>query len=153
MTKESIKTRVSDQFIQEWKSDLFNSPKGITYRIFKEEFHFEDYLDILGSKDRILFTNFRTTNHKLPIETGRWGGIERSNRKCSLCNRNEIGDEFHYIFDCNMLRRQRNRYLSDENRRQVNVLKMKKLFQSKDIIELRRLCKLIKEINATVSPP
>jgi hypothetical protein len=34
----------------------------------------------------------------LSIETGRYFGVERENRTCSLCNQQEIGDEFHYIF-------------------------------------------------------
>jgi hypothetical protein len=43
---------------------------------------------------------FRTTNHKLPIEQGRWNNIQRENRKCNLCNLEEIGDEFPYILNC-----------------------------------------------------
>jgi hypothetical protein len=43
---------------------------------------------------------FRTTNHKLPIETGRWNGIDRENRQCLKCNSRSIGDEFHYIMEC-----------------------------------------------------
>ncbi len=46
---------------------------------------------------------FRTSNHKLPIETGRWNGIERSERKCNLCNLKDIGDEFHYLLICPFL--------------------------------------------------
>jgi hypothetical protein len=44
--------------------------------------------------------NIRTTNHKLPIEQGKWNNIGRSNRWCILCNKNEIGDEIHYILKC-----------------------------------------------------
>ena len=43
---------------------------------------------------------FRTTNHKLPIEQGRWNNTPRENRKCNLCNLEEIGDAFHYILNC-----------------------------------------------------
>jgi hypothetical protein len=41
---------------------------------------------------------FRTANHKLPIEIGRWNNTNRNNRICTHCNKNELGDEFHYIF-------------------------------------------------------
>ena len=39
----------------------------------------------------------RTSNHYLPVETGRWNNTERHERKCTLCNENELGDEYHYI--------------------------------------------------------
>jgi hypothetical protein len=51
---------------------------------------------------------FRTTSHKLPIETGRWQNIARENRKCLLCNSDVIGDEFHYIFSCSKFDDNRN---------------------------------------------
>jgi hypothetical protein len=32
------------------------------------------------------FCKFRTLNHKLPIEYGRWHNIARNMRFCNLCN-------------------------------------------------------------------
>jgi hypothetical protein len=34
------------------------------------------------------------------IECGRWQNIERNTRLCVLCQKQEIGDEFHYIMEC-----------------------------------------------------
>jgi hypothetical protein len=51
---------------------MFNSPKAINYRLFKDNFEFENYFNILEDKDIYTLCKFRTTNHKLPIETGRW---------------------------------------------------------------------------------
>ena len=150
---EAIKLRLLDQYKQKWSSEVFNSPKGISYRIFKEEFRFEKYLDILDKNDRILYCKFRTCNHKLPIETGRWFRIERNERKCLLCNRNDIGDEFHYIFNCPKISTHRNRYLKNELKANINILKFKYLFQSVNPITLRKLCRLIDKINKIVSPP
>jgi hypothetical protein len=42
------------------------------YRLYKQIFEFENYFNILENKDIFLFCKFRTTNTKLPIETGRW---------------------------------------------------------------------------------
>jgi hypothetical protein len=58
------------------------------------------YLEILDHK--YLFDSFklRTRNHKLPIECGRWQGIERNRRLCKLYQKQEIGDEFEYILEC-----------------------------------------------------
>jgi len=46
------------------------------------------------------FCRFRTLNHKLPIEKGRRENIEKSRSTCNFCNKDEIGDEFHFILEC-----------------------------------------------------
>jgi gamma-glutamylcysteine synthetase len=50
----SLKQKIFDQFQQKWRSDIENSPKGLSYRLFKENFEFEHYLDILPDKDRMM---------------------------------------------------------------------------------------------------
>jgi hypothetical protein len=69
-------------FLQEWNSNLENSPKALNYRLYKQIFEFENYFNILENKDIFTFCKFRTTNTKIPIETGRWNNIARENRKC-----------------------------------------------------------------------
>ena len=68
----------------------------INIQIYKQNFEFEEYLNILSDKDRITYCRFRTGNHKLSIETGRWNKIERTLRQCNLCHCIKIGDEFYY---------------------------------------------------------
>jgi hypothetical protein len=51
--------------------------------------------------------NVLTTNHKLPIEKGRWSNIPRENRYCELCQKKQIADEYHYIFECTNLSEKR----------------------------------------------
>ena len=46
-------------------------------------------------------TKMRTYCHFLPTESGRYEKIPRAERLCPLCNRSEIGDEFHYLLKCN----------------------------------------------------
>ena len=41
--------------------------------------------------------------HQLPIEIGRWNNIWGEERKCNLCNTNDLGDEFHYMFSCDQI--------------------------------------------------
>jgi hypothetical protein len=69
------------------------------YRIFKENFEFENYFRVLEDKDIYTLCKFRTTNHKLPIP-GRWNNIDRVNRICTKCDNITIGDEYHYIMEC-----------------------------------------------------
>ena len=70
------------------------------YRLFKSNFRFEEYLDVLNDKNRFTFCRFSTSNHRLPIEVGRWTNVERHNRLCQLCQSCKIGDEFHYVLQC-----------------------------------------------------
>ena len=68
--------------------------------MFKKKLEIEKYFEKLDDRNIITLCRFRTTNHTLPIETGRWQNFARENRKCLLCNSSDIGDEFHYIFSC-----------------------------------------------------
>ena len=36
--------------------------------------------------------------HKFPIETGHFKKISREQRLCTICDRGEMEDEFHYLF-------------------------------------------------------
>ena len=46
---------------------------------------------------------FRLGSHKLPIETGRWKGLDRGDRVCPECR--VLGDEEHFLFVCPQIRR------------------------------------------------
>jgi hypothetical protein len=83
---ESIKLILTDQFKQKWHSALQISPKALSYRLFKVEFRFEKYLDVLNDKNRFTFCRFRTSNHRLLIEVGHWANLERHNRLSANVN-------------------------------------------------------------------
>ena len=97
LLKSILKERLNDHFIQQWFTDVENSSRGEFYLIF--EFGFEKYLSKLSVKNRINLSKFRCSNVKFPIETGRWQNIARNDRMCTFCREN-IGDEFHYLFIC-----------------------------------------------------
>jgi hypothetical protein len=46
---------------------------------------------------------FQTSNHHLPVGTGRWYNIPLSERVCKLCNSGHIANELHYILECKEL--------------------------------------------------
>ena len=66
-------------------------------------------------------------NHKYPIETGRWQNIAREDRKCLLCNSQDIGDEYHYIFSCRAFDIDRSRLLRVKFRHRPNILNIHEL--------------------------
>ena len=78
--------------------------------MFKHDFKLENYLLKLSTKNARLLCKFRTGNVKLPIETGRWFNIKRDYRIYHLCN-SDVGNEFHYIFNCTFLSGERNEYI------------------------------------------
>jgi hypothetical protein len=63
--KQSIKQTLLDQFLQDWNSSVHNSPKAINYRIFKTDFKFEEYFNILDEKNSLLLCKFRTTHSNM----------------------------------------------------------------------------------------
>lgn len=142
-----------DQFNQSWYSDVQNSPKGINYRLFKKSLAFEEYFLNLPSKLWKKYCIFRTGNAKLPIETGRWFNISRENRTCKLCICNEIGDEFHYLFNCSdiCITDARNMYLPKYYISNPNVLKFEALFNISNKKQLIKICKFINTIIERVS--
>jgi hypothetical protein len=78
-------------------------PRGEYYSKFKTEFKLENYLLLLNAVHRNYICKLRASNIKFPIETGCWMGIPRDERVCNLCNLC-IGNEFHYIFCCELLK-------------------------------------------------
>ena len=138
-----VQNRLQMQYIQEWNSVVHNSPKCINYRTFKTEFKMEFYISELQPKFYIPIARFRTTNHRLPIERGRWENIERSQRICTLCNRNEMGDEFHYLFECDFFKETRTIYLPKFYQRHANILKFQKLMSVRNLKLLQQLSRFI----------
>lgn len=57
-------------------------------------------------KNRQLITKFRTSDHPLLIETGRYKNIPRQQRLCNLCN--TIEDEAHFFLNCSLNEQVRN---------------------------------------------
>ena len=86
---------------------------------------------------------FRTRNHMLPVETGRWRRIPRENRKCHLCHL-DIGDEYHYLINCNFLNNLRRQYIDRKFYVRPNVIMFSMLLNSTHPAKLQKLCTFIK---------
>ena len=146
-----IKRRIKDNFIQSWNNAKAVSPKAFFYNIIKHSFGFEDYLDKLSFKRRIMLSKFRTCNHNLPIETGRWNGTLRQERTCSTCPGNVLGDEHHFLFECMSFQETRTLCINRNTYRHPNIIKTSALFNSTNLNVLNKLCLLIIEIMHTIN--
>ena len=99
--------------------DVINNPILRTYKRFKHEFKYEDYLVcVRNPKYRKTLTKFRTSSHTLEVERGRHTNpitpVEQ--RNCNVCHVFE--DECHFLLCCHIfadvrhdfLRRIQNKY-------------------------------------------
>ena len=65
---------------------------------------------------------------------------------CPICDLRELGDEFHYIFICPYLRKEREQFIKKYYRLRPNALKFGELFNSKSVktlVNLAKFCKFI----------
>ena len=91
------------------------------------------------------FYHFRCLNHKLPIELGRFWGVERDDRNCELCRVNRLG----YLFECSYFDEQRRLCLPRGLARHPNTVIFGKVMNNKDIQVLFKLSKFCNNILAT----
>ena len=143
--KASVGQKLKDLFINEWYNTIETSRSCTTYRLFKEKFEFEKYLINTPHKYLRFVIKFRTGNNKMPIIIGRWNNVNRENRICILCNQ-DIGDEFHYLFNCNAFSNTRKQYINSTYYTRPNILKFKSLMNISNKILYRKLCEFIKLI-------
>ena len=68
------------------------------------------YLIDVSKFDYSKIIKYRTGNHRLPVEIGRWDDIPLNERKCKICFTDDIGDEYHYLFTCGFFKRDRKLY-------------------------------------------
>ena len=97
---ETVKRILIDQYKQKWHEQLQISNKGKIYNSFIVIHEFESYLKTLPKQEYLPLLKFRTANHRLPVETGRYDGTPLEGRECPLCDSDQVGSEKHYLFDC-----------------------------------------------------
>ena len=91
-------------------------------------------------------TKVRLSNKKIPIVQGRYKGIDRDRRVCHLCPSPNLGDEFHYIFECPSFSKDRSKYLKPYYRIRPNTVKMEHLLTCNSTQHLKKLITFIRII-------
>lgn len=71
-----------DQNIQEWYSKLESSSKDKNYGLYKTGIVIEKYLINFPINIYLPMLKVHTTNHRLPVELGRWVRKPFEERKC-----------------------------------------------------------------------
>lgn len=142
---KSFKQKLKDEYIQNWSSLVDKASSGINYRMFKETFQINNYFSYLTNKKIRIMTAFRTRNHRLPIEIGRWQSIPLNERICWLCN-DDIGDEFHYVLKCRYFNEERQRLIKPYFFRNPNTIKFNSLMNSSNRKVINNLCSFIEII-------
>ena len=126
--KEKVNRGLLDKFIQQWFVTIDNDGINYMYRMFKTSFNVERYFSVLPTKLAIRLARFRTTNNVLPVNTLRFTSVPRNERLCTKCNI-DIGDEFHFLFNCPYFNDDRKRLLPSYFQRRPNAIKFEELFQ------------------------
>ena len=129
LIKMQISKTLSDLYIQQWHTKVSSSFKGRTYNLFKHDINFENYLT---KKHYSALLKFRLSNHQLPVETGHWENTPLDERKCVLCEKNDIGDKFHYLFVCNHFKSERKNFLMPYFYKHPNIIKFKELLSTEN---------------------
>ena len=144
--KRAIDLRLKDINRQDWLSDVNENGQCLNYRIFKDSLDFEPYLVKCNNEDSRNLCKFRCGSNRLPIISGRYEGIPRSSRLCTLCSVGLIGDEFHYMFQCEYFTEERKVFIPKKYINRPNTLKMNELFNTKNMKVLFKLAKFVKVI-------
>ena len=145
----NVKLKLMELHSTSWKHSIFDSPKCLNYRIFKEDFTLEKYLNILPDDLSKAFCHFRILNHRMPIEWGRFLGTSREDRICELCFQNKIGDEYHYLLECSYFSNARRVYLPRNLLARPNTDTFRRLMCSSDTQELFKIAKYCKIVLKT----
>ena len=141
--KNTIKLRLNAIYNLKWSASVFNNSTCLNYRAMTESKHLQNYLLYLPSQYMYAFCKFKCANHRMPIVSGRYANIDVDHRKCDLCDLNQIGDEFHYLFNCPFFREDRVRYMKRFFYISPNMYKMTQLFNYVNNREMLNLAKFI----------
>ena len=93
-----------------------------------------------------MLTKFRTCNNRLPVNVGRYTGVNREERICNLCNENAIADECHVLLKCSNddLVRWRDMYIPSYYTLRPTNFKFVELVQNTNVNILTKLSVFIK---------
>lgn len=138
-----FKNRLRDNFGQILNDKIQNSSRGKFYSLFNNFFtngHVDYHKIVKNPLYRRALIKFRTLNHRLEIETGRWHKplpIPLNDRKCMLCKC--VEDELHFLLICPLLSELRQKYIPNFYYHKASIFKLKMLMISHDYKTINNL--------------
>ena len=140
-----VKQVIEDQSIQKISDACSQSNKGRNYLVLKEKWKIEPYFYLLDQYAANNIFKYRTANHRLPVETGRFTNVDYRERLCQEC-KNDIGDEYHYLLSCPKFASERKRYLDKNHYKRPNMEIYKNIMCTEDQILLKKNTSLLVQI-------
>ena len=145
----TVKLRLADSNLQDWEHEIMVNPLCRNYRMFKSAPELAPYLTVLPINLRITLCRFRTRCHNLPVCAQRFNkNAPQSKLRCPLCNSNDVGDEFHYVFICSAFSTERRKFIPNRLSKFPNSIKFHELFNSSDpkiLLNLARFVAIVTE--------
>ena len=139
-----IESRIKDVYAQTLLANISESPKGRLYQHLIDYFTLQSYLrKPINPLYRNYISRFRLSSHTLKIEQGRYTNDRKENRKCTLCDLNDIEDEFHFVLKCPFYSLLRKQYIKEYYYKKPSVFKMIQLFSVQNVTELCNLGKYL----------
>ena len=109
--KEKSKRSIQSKFSDYWRNTVAaDTSRLLFYKSIKNQFEFENYLNIPSFENRRAISKLRCSDHSLQIETGRHINIPRESRFCNICPMNVIETEEHFLTCCTFFNRFKSKY-------------------------------------------
>ena len=106
-----LKTRLKDQFIQNWNARINESSRATFYQAISD-FKLQPYLNIVNvQKFRIALSKLRVSSHRLEIEAGRRSKPNKTHPKTeNPQTATVLKMMFHFLFECTLFSNLRTTY-------------------------------------------
>ena len=145
-----IQQRINDVYMQNIFSIVTQSSKVELYQYITDGCFMHSYLSkTIDFKYRKEITKIRISNHKLNIEVGRYKNVVRPLIVCTLCDQNDIEDEFHFILKCVFYSDLRKMYIKMYYYQKPSMFKLVNLLRIQNVKELCNLGKFLTKATLT----
>ena len=139
-----LRQRLMDTYITNWREGMETCSSLSLYRNLKTDYRPAPYLyRVLNRKYRNAIAKLRLSSHRLFIETGRYTGVPRDERKCVYCELNDIEDEYHFVLRCSKYQILRHQYIPRYFTINPSMFKFLELLNSNKLKTLNKLAVFI----------
>ena len=135
--------RCKDIFPQKWLEEVSNNSQCTIYLKVKDSFNMEDYPVYLESCHKHNLIKFKTRTHHQRITKHRFHDTS-ADITCPLCASNEVADEFHHLFVCDLFKFQCDKYIPVGLLRLPHTSMLKNLFMRREnLTNVVRFAKIV----------